>query len=137
MKPQFVQSQHETPAKRYAIDVHAHYVPSDYREALQANGFAQPDGMPAIPAWTPEAHLEVMDRLKIRTSMLSISSPGVNFGADAAHWARSVNESGAKIVSDHPGRFGLFASLPSRTSMQHFAKYATLSTSSKPTASYS
>lgn len=112
MEPRFTQNHPDGHHTLNAIDVHAHYVPADYCEALQANGFTQPDGMPAIPAWTPEAHLEVMDRLKIRTSMLSVSSPGVSFGADTEYWARSVNESGAKIVSDHPDRFGFFASLP-------------------------
>ena len=56
----------------------------------------------------------MMDGLNIRSDMLSISSPGVHFGDDAAarKLAREVNDEGAKAVSDHPGRFGLFAALP-------------------------
>ena len=32
------------------LDVHAHYLPESYRQALERTGHAQPDGMPAIPA---------------------------------------------------------------------------------------
>ena len=94
------------------IDVHAHYLPADYREALIANGHAEPDGFPVLPEWSAEAHLAMMDRVGIGTSMLSVSSPGVAFGEDPAAWARRVNDAGARTVRDHPGRFGLLASLP-------------------------
>lgn len=96
------------------IDVHAHYVPDDYRAAAIAAGHARPDGMPELPAWDVTTALALMDRLDIRTAMLSISSPGVHFGDDATarSLARSVNEQGAALVRDHPGRFGLFAALP-------------------------
>ena len=55
-----------------------------------------------------------MDRLGIATSLLSISSPGVYFGDETAarDLAREMNEIGRRAVVDHPGRFGLFASLP-------------------------
>ena len=94
------------------IDVHAHYVPPDYREALIANGHALPDGFPVLPSWDVESHLAMMDSLGIETSLLSVSSPGVAFGANPAEWARRVNEAGAATVRAHPRRFGLFASLP-------------------------
>lgn len=96
------------------IDVHAHFVPDGYRAAAVAAGHEQPDGFPALPAWSASEHVAVMDRLRIATSMLSISSPGVHFGDDraAADLARQVNDEGRRAVVDHPGRFGLFASLP-------------------------
>ena len=96
------------------IDVHAHYVPDGYRTALERNGHAQPDGMPAIPEWSAPAHVEAMDRLGIATALLSISSPGVHLGDGTAtvELARDVNEAGRRAVVDHPGRFGLLASLP-------------------------
>jgi 6-methylsalicylate decarboxylase len=96
------------------IDVHAHHLPEAYRAAATAAGHTQPDGFPQLPAWTAAQHLEVMDRLGIATSLLSVSSPGVHFGDDAAArvLARAVNEEGHRTVVDHPGRFGLFASLP-------------------------
>ncbi|HEY3843612.1 MAG TPA: amidohydrolase family protein [Acidimicrobiales bacterium] len=96
------------------IDVHAHYVPDGYRATLQRAGHDQPDGMPWIPEWSPDQHLEAMDRLGIATSLLSISSPGVYLGdgSPGVDLAREVNEDGRRAVIDHPGRFGLLASLP-------------------------
>jgi len=96
-----------TPSRR--IDVHAHFLPESYRAAVLAAGHHEPDGFPSLPTWSAAEHLEVMDRLDIATSMLSISSPGVHFAPDLA---RAVNEEGRRVVVDHPGRFGLLASLP-------------------------
>ena len=97
-----------------AIDVHAHYVPASYRAALLDNGHGEPYGFPQIPSWSAAEHVAAMDRLGIATSLLSISSPGVHLAdAPAARdLAREVNEAGRRAVVDHPGRFGLFASLP-------------------------
>ncbi len=96
------------------LDIHAHYVPPAYREAAVAAGHSQPDGMAALPEWTADAHVELMDRLGIGVSMLSISSPGVHFGDDGAAraLARQVNEDGRRARDAHPGRFGVLASLP-------------------------
>jgi 6-methylsalicylate decarboxylase len=101
-----------SPAR--VIDVHAHYLPDFYRQALVEHGHAQPDGFPHIPDWSAEEHVAAMDRLGIATSLLSISSPGVHL-ADAAgtsELSRALNEEGRRTVVDHPGRFGLLASLP-------------------------
>ncbi|MGH7789404.1 MAG: amidohydrolase family protein [Candidatus Binatia bacterium] len=96
------------------IDVHAHYLPDSYRAALLEAGHDQPDGFPQVPVWSVREHVEAMDRLGIATSLLSISSPGVYFGDETAarDLARQMNEIGRRAVVDHPGRFGLFASLP-------------------------
>lgn len=96
------------------IDVHAHYIPASYRAALLANGHDEPDGFPQIPDWSADEHVAAMDRLGIATSLLSISSPGVHLAGEPAarDLAREVNEAGRRAVVDHPGRFGLFASLP-------------------------
>ncbi len=96
------------------IDIHAHYLPGFYREALVRHGLSQPDGFPHIPDWSAQEHVAVMDRLGIATSLLSVSSPGVHLadGAETRELARAVNEEGRRAVVDHPERFGLFASLP-------------------------
>ncbi len=114
-----VDSKTATPSTAIApapwrIDVHAHYLPDAYRSAGLAAGIARPDGMPAWPSWDPAAALAAMDRLRIASAVLSVSSPGVHFGNDAAarSLARAVNEAGAEVVAVHPARFGLFASLP-------------------------
>lgn len=95
------------------IDLHVHYIPKAYREALLNCGEKNPDGFPT-PAWSPKEHLETMDCLEITTSMLSLSSPHINFGDrnSTKALARNVNEYGAELVSKYPGRFGLFATLP-------------------------
>jgi 6-methylsalicylate decarboxylase len=96
------------------IDLHAHFLPDFYREVLIAEGQDRPDGIPGLPPWNVADALSTMDRLDVRTAMLSISSPGVHFGhaARAVDLARRVNEDGARLVREHPDRFGLFASLP-------------------------
>ncbi|MEU4236759.1 amidohydrolase family protein [Actinoplanes sp. NPDC026619] len=96
------------------IDVHAHFVPDFYRAAASAAGHDHPDGMPAIPAWSAGTALTTMDGLDITTALLSISSPGVHFGADAAarDLARAVNRFGAGLVAARPDRFAVLASLP-------------------------
>ncbi|GHD42329.1 amidohydrolase family protein [Streptomyces galbus] len=96
------------------VDVHAHYVTPAYRKALLDAGISQPDGMPAIPDWSADKALQVMDRTGISVAMLSVSSPGFALG-DAGKTrtlVRLVNQEGADLVKANPSRFGLFASLP-------------------------
>lgn len=93
------------------IDVHAHFVPTEYREALVAAGNAFPDGSP-IPEWSAQRHIELLDELGATTAMLSASSPGVEVDGHPAYWARFLNEAGAATRAEHPGRFGWLASLP-------------------------
>lgn len=96
------------------IDVHQHYLPGFYREAARAAGHGRPDGMPALPDWSEDTALELMDALGISAALLSVSSPGVHFGddAEARKLARRVNDLGAELVRARPTRFGLLASLP-------------------------
>ena len=79
------------------IDIHSHFVPDFYRQALLDAGHSRPDGIKAIPEWSARSALALMDELNIRTSVLSISSPGVHFGDPraAAELARHVNDEGA------------------------------------------
>jgi len=95
------------------LDVHAHYLPEAYRQALAATGQSVVDGMP-VPDWDAGRHVALMDQLGIATSLLSVSSPGVRFAGDAEarQLARQVNDAGHRAVVDHPGRFGLFGTLP-------------------------
>jgi len=58
--------------------------------------------------------VEAMDRNGIATAVTSISAPGLWFGdtEQTTHLCRHCNDYAAGIRSDHPGRFGVFASLP-------------------------
>lgn len=103
-----------TPQSIKRIDVHAHFLPAGYRDALAAAGHSKPSGMPGIPDWSVDSALAMMDRLNIGAAILSISAPGLHFGDDAAarKLARYTNDEGARAMRAHPSRFGLFAALP-------------------------
>jgi len=99
------------------IDVHSHFLPSFYQDALRANGHSHPDGMPAIPPWSPEDHLELMDAANIKKSIISISSPGTNLDSNAPssstiELTRQCNAYAAKLKGAYPNQIGFWASLP-------------------------
>lgn len=96
------------------IDVHFHYLPDFYRQALADAGQSRPDGIAALPAWSEADMVATMDRLGIERAYLSISSPGVHFGDDliARGLARRVNEEGARLRAAYPGRIEFFAATP-------------------------
>ncbi|MEZ5227753.1 MAG: amidohydrolase family protein [Acidimicrobiales bacterium] len=94
------------------IDTHHHVVPPEYAKWLRTKGQLA-GGLP-IPEWSPTSALELMDRHRIDTAVLSVSTPGTHLGdgSDAAAMARLVNDYASAVVSDLPGRFGFFATLP-------------------------
>jgi predicted TIM-barrel fold metal-dependent hydrolase len=98
------------------IDVHAHFTTSAYIERAKEAGHREPDGMPEAywPRWSAARHLELMDEVGIEKSVLSMSSPGVHFGDNAAArvLAREVNEAAAEATRQYPQRFAHFAVLP-------------------------
>ncbi|GAB7363731.1 hypothetical protein MBLNU230_g4299t1 [Neophaeotheca triangularis] len=98
------------------VDVHSHFLPPFYRKACEDNGHANPDGMPAVPQWSPEAHLDLMDKVGIKKSYLSVSTPGTNLVFNnrelAAKITRDCNSYAANLKKDNPSRFGTFANLP-------------------------
>jgi 6-methylsalicylate decarboxylase len=55
-----------------------------------------------------------MDRGGVAVSITSITTPGLWFGSHspARRLARACNDYAAKLVSDHPRRFGMFVNLP-------------------------
>ena len=96
-------------AAKPRIDVHHHFIPQFHVDAMMAPG--RRAGAPP-PKWSPAASLDEMDKSGIATAILSIAQPGVWYGnnvEEARGLARQLNEYGAKMVRDHPSRFGLFA----------------------------
>lgn len=75
-----------------------------------------PDGMPYLPEWSEEGHLEMMHKQNIKRSILSISSPGTHLIAGdhklASRITRECNAYAADLKKRRPGQFGYFASLP-------------------------
>ena len=96
------------------IDVHAHFLPTVYRHALQEAGLETLDGGIPVPDWSPEEALALMDEVGIDGALLSISSPHVSFvdAAKAVGLCRSINDSAAEIRREHSRRFGAYAILP-------------------------
>jgi predicted TIM-barrel fold metal-dependent hydrolase len=94
----------------HRVDVHHHFCPPDYVTAVGKRAFIFPN----LSAWTPAHSVEEMDRAGVATSILSMTTPGLWFSevAEARHLARLCNDYAARLVADHPGRFGMFASLP-------------------------
>lgn len=95
------------------FDIHHHFLPPFFVEALASSGH------PAAPqakslAWSPEKSLAMMDEAGIETAIISLSLPGATFNgvADPVALARQSNEFAARLITDYPGRFGAFASLP-------------------------
>jgi 6-methylsalicylate decarboxylase len=97
-------------AAPFRIDVHNHGNSPGFIAAIKARN----TGQTALMNWTPAKALEDMDRDGVATVIMSTSEPGVHFGdaAAARALARECNEYFARLVSDHPTRFGMFATLP-------------------------
>ena len=97
-------------AKPYRIDVHAHLSPPDWIAALGPKKLVTP---PSVE-WTVEKHIADMDRAGVETSILSVTTPGLWFGDNAAagRLARECNDYAAKLVQAEYGRFGMFVALP-------------------------
>lgn len=103
-----------------AIDLHHHFVSPAYVKALSAKeghhmaGFTTWFALDRLKVYTPAKDIEDMDRDGVAASVLSCTSPGIWFGdpEESRRLAREMNEFGAKAVSDHKGRLGLFAVLP-------------------------
>ena len=95
------------------IDVQSHFLPAFYVDAIRKAGMERIDDW-AIPAWSVESALAMMNEFGISAQFLSTSSPGVSFaqGSAACALARQLNEFAASTIRDHSPRFGAFATLP-------------------------
>jgi predicted TIM-barrel fold metal-dependent hydrolase len=94
------------------VDLHHHVIPDFYWQASNEDGNAAGGITP--PHWSFDGAIAYLDEARIDLAVLSISTPGVHFGDDAAArvLARRVNEYLAEIKRDRPDRFGAFAVLP-------------------------
>ncbi len=89
------------------IDVHHHILPPRF-VSEQRDEILYYARDPALLDWTPARALEQLDRFEIDTAYTSLGVPG----ASDPGLARACNEYAAELARDHPGRFGVFASLP-------------------------
>jgi predicted TIM-barrel fold metal-dependent hydrolase len=90
------------------IDVHHHIAPPALVTAGRKVGIH-----PAALQWSAALAVEAMDRFGIATGITSIPDLG-DWGKGESYWRliRDCNEYAARLRSDYPGRFGLFAALP-------------------------
>jgi predicted TIM-barrel fold metal-dependent hydrolase len=93
------------------IDVHHHLAPPRWITDVV---LGRNTGQRPLADWTPQRSIEDMDKGGVATAIVSISEPSVWFGDNEAAraLARDCNEYAARLVADHPGRFGQFAILP-------------------------
>ena len=104
-----VHAQGRTAATARRIDVHHHFIPPRHLEAVLSQ---RESGR--TPPWSPQIAIAEMDRNGVATSICSLVQPGVWLGdvQKSRTLARECNEYGARMMADHPGRFGYFAAIP-------------------------
>jgi predicted TIM-barrel fold metal-dependent hydrolase len=94
----------------HRINVHHHHSPPSLIEPMRKANLGHPPQF----TWTPQKSIDDMDRSGTAVSVLSVSLPAVAFlPRDDARWlARDANDYAMRLIADHPGRFGSFATLP-------------------------
>jgi 6-methylsalicylate decarboxylase len=94
-------------AKPHRIDIHHHFVAPTFSAALKARGQGHVQ-------WSVARSLDDMDKSGIALALTSLIQPSVSFGDVplGRRLAREANDYAAKLVRDHPGRFGMFATIP-------------------------
>ena len=99
-----------SPGRPYRIDTHHHFSAPGFIAAISARKTNQRP----MELWTPAKSLDDMDKSGVATAMISTSEPSVWFGDNEAarKLARECNDYGARLISDHPGRFGMFSTVP-------------------------
>lgn len=117
----FGQFVNKSTAKGGRIDVHHHHVPPGLGGfgGARARGGAGGRGGGGRGGgrgpWTPDATLQQMDKFDIAVAILSMTQMGdvlydnTEKGRTAV---RTGNDYGAKLMADHPKKFGLFAGVP-------------------------
>jgi predicted TIM-barrel fold metal-dependent hydrolase len=103
------------------VDVHAHYHPRPYNEALaQATGrpaesFLMPAKVDSDEESQIQKRLEMMDEAGVRLQVLSPAAGRTPYVADeaaATNAARIYNDLAAELVQRYPERFKAFVTLP-------------------------
>ena len=96
------------------IDLHHHILPAEYIDKLAKIGVTGVADHTFPKKWSAQKSIDIMDHIGVQAAITSLSAPGVYFKNDqfSRSLARFCNEYSAKLVSDHPTRFGALGSLP-------------------------
>jgi predicted TIM-barrel fold metal-dependent hydrolase len=91
------------------IDIHHHFQPDAYYAFQRKYGKGFDTNQ-----WILAKDLEDMDQAGTDVAFLSLTTPGFAFGErnEVRQVSRECNEAAVKLVADHPGRFGSFATIP-------------------------
>ena len=91
------------------IDIHHHFQPDIYYAFQRTYGKGFDTNQ-----WSLTKDLDDMDKAGTAVAFLSLTTPGFVFGEknEVRKVSRGCNEAAAKLVADHPGRFGSFATIP-------------------------
>jgi predicted TIM-barrel fold metal-dependent hydrolase len=91
------------------IDIHHHFQPDIYYDFQRTHGKGFDTNQ-----WTLAKDLEDMDKAGTAIAYLSLTTPGFTFGEvnEVRKVSRGCNDAAAKLVADHPARFGSFATIP-------------------------
>ena len=91
------------------IDIHHHFQPDIYYAFQRTYGKGFDTNQ-----WSLAKDLEDMDKAGTAVAFLSLTTPGFVFGEknEVRKVSRGCNEAAAKLIADHPGRFGSFATIP-------------------------
>lgn len=98
----------QSAAKPRLINVHHHLTAPAYVKFLVDNKVRE------FPIKSAAESLEDMDKAGVTIALCSTIGPGIwmGNGAETRRLAREINDYAAKVVSDYPGRFGMFTMLP-------------------------
>jgi predicted TIM-barrel fold metal-dependent hydrolase len=101
-------------APRKLIDTHHHYISPAFAAAKGDLHLKMAPSTDFMLRWAPAQSIDEMDRAGIELAVLSLGHLGTWFGdvQEGRRISREVNEFAARAVSDHPGRFAFFASIP-------------------------
>ena len=104
----FAQAKAANPRR---IDTHHHFTPPSWVASLKDAGLGS-----GREEWSIAGSLETMDRGGVEMACISpgpfLYRLGDKFYETMARLSRDANEFGAKMVSDHPRRYALYAQLP-------------------------
>lgn len=109
-------AQSAKPTHHGVIDTHHHFWAPEYKKlSMDWDDAHHSRHAPTLVSWTPEVTLAEMDKGGVKTAVLSLASIRDGFwGLDpqaATKMVRICQDYAAKLMSDHPSRFGLLAPL--------------------------
>jgi predicted TIM-barrel fold metal-dependent hydrolase len=105
------QAKAQTASGPRRFDLHHHFGSPAWLRVVAEKKMS---GYQTWQPYSPAKAIEDMDNGGVAMSFISLTTPGIWFGdaEETRKLARDMNEYGARMVSDYPGRFGLFAALP-------------------------